>query len=117
MLKRNYLYSFNKYWDPKIAGEMNDDKVQLVKIKGKFVWHHHEKEDELFYVLKGHLVVHFKDRDFHIIKGAFIIVPRKLEHMTEAPEETHLLYIEPKQAVNTGNVANSKYTVKNQKKI
>ena len=106
-----------KYWDPKIAGEMNDDKAQLVKIKDQFVWHHHEQEDELFYVLKGHLIVHFRDRDVHVNEGEFVIVPKMLEHMTEALEETHLLYIEPKQAVNTGNVIDSKYTAKNQEKI
>jgi len=111
------LSLIEKYWNPKIVGEMNDDKVQLVKINGKFVWHHHKKEDEFFYVLKGHLIVHFRDRDVHIKEGEFVIVPRMLEHMTEAPEETHLLYIEPKQAVNTGNVADSKYTAKNQEKI
>ena len=111
------LSLFNKYWDPKIAGEMNDDKVQLVKIKDKFVWHHHEKEDELFYVLKGHLIVHFRDRDIHVREGEFVIVPKMIEHMTEAPEETHLLYIEPKQALNTGNVINPKYSAKNQEKI
>lgn len=106
-----------KYWDPKIAGEMNDDKVQLVKIKDKFVWHHHEKEDELFYVITGHLIVHFRDQDIHVREGEFIIVPHMLEHMTEAQEETHLLYIEPKQALNTGNVTDSKYTHKDQEKI
>ncbi len=106
-----------KYWDPKIAGEMNDDKVQLVKVKDKFVWHHHAKEDELFYVLKGHLIVHFRDRDVHVREGEFIIVPHLLEHMTEAPVETHLLYIEPKQALNTGNVTDSEYTHKDQEKV
>ena len=111
------LELINKYWDPKIVGEMKEDKVQLVKIKDQFVWHHHEKEDELFYVLKGHLIVHFRDRDVHVKEGEFVIVPKMLEHMTEAPEETHLLYIEPKQAINTGNVIDSKYTAKNQEKI
>lgn len=106
-----------KYWDPKIAGEMNDDKVQLVKVMGKFVWHHHDKEDELFYVLKGHLIVHFRDKDVHVQEGEFVIVPHMLEHMTEAMVETHLLYIEPKQALNTGNVTDSKYTHKDQEKI
>lgn len=110
------LSLFTEYWNPKIAGEMNDDKVQLVKVKGQFVWHHHEKEDELFYVLKGHLIVHFRDKDFHVHEGEFIIVPHMLEHMTEATEETHLLYIEPKQAVNTGNVISDK-TVRQQQKI
>lgn len=111
------LELIQKYWDPKITGEMNDDKVQLVKIKNKFVWHHHEKEDELFYVLKGHLIVHFRDRDVHVREGEFVIVPHMLEHMTEAQEETHLLYIEPKQALNTGNVTDSKYTHKDQENI
>lgn len=111
------LALFQTHWDPKIVGEMNDDKVQLVKIKGQFVWHHHEKEDELFYVLKGHLIVHFRDRDVHVGEGEFVIVPHMLEHMTEAAEETHLLYIEPKQAINTGNVVDSKYTAKNQEQI
>lgn len=106
-----------KYWDPKIAGEMNDDKVQFVKVMGKFVWHHHDKEDELFYVLKGHLIVHFRDKDVHVQEGEFVIVPHMLEHMTEAMVETHLLYIEPKQALNTGNVTDSKYTHKDQEKI
>lgn len=82
------LNLINKFWDPKIAGEMNDDKVQLVKIKDQFVWHHHANEDELFYVLKGHLIVHFRDRDVHVREGEFVIVPKMLEHMTEAPEET-----------------------------
>ncbi len=107
----------SNYWDPKIAGEMNDDKVQLVKVNGTFVWHHHEKEDELFYVVKGHLIVHFRDRDVHVREGEFVIVPHMLEHMTEAPEETYLLYIEPKLAVNTGNVTDSQYTAKNQERI
>ena len=111
------LSFINKYWDPKIVGEMNDDKVQLVKISGKFVWHHHKKEDELFYVLKGHLIVHFRDRDVHVGEGEFVIIPHLLEHMTEVLKETHLLYFEPKQAINTGNVTDPKYTVKNQEKI
>ncbi len=111
------LFLFKKYWDPKIVGELNDDKVQLVKVKGQFVWHHHKKEDELFYVLKGHLIVHFRDRDIHVREGEFVIIPHMLEHMTEAAVETHLLYIEPKQAVNTGNVIDSKFTAKNQEKL
>ena len=111
------LSLFNEYWTPKIVGEMNDDKVQLVKIKNKFIWHHHDNEDELFYVLKGHLIVHFRDQDVHVKEGEFIIVPHPLEHMTEAIEETHLLYIEPKAALNTGNVMDSKLSAKNQDKI
>lgn len=110
------LVLFNTYWDPKIAGVMNDDKVQLVKIKGKLPWHFHETEDELFYVLKGHLIVHFRDRDVHFNVGEFVIVPHMLEHMTEALEETHLLYIEPKTGINTGNIINDQTAI-NQEKI
>jgi mannose-6-phosphate isomerase-like protein (cupin superfamily) len=111
------LSLFNKYWGPKIVGELNDHKVQLVKIKGKFIWHHHENEDELFIVVRGKLIVHFRDRDVQVKEGEFVIVPHSIEHMTEAKEETHLIYIEPKTALNTGNVTDSKYTAKKQDKI
>lgn len=114
---KNKLSLFNEYWDPKIVGELNDHKVQLVKIKGKFIWHHHENEDELFIVVKGELIVHFRDRDVEVQEGEFVIVPHSIEHMTEAKEETHLIYIEPKTALNTGNVTNSKYAAKKQDKI
>lgn len=110
------LSLISKYWDPKIAGEMNNDKVQLVKVKGVLPWHFHEKEDELFYVLKGHLIVHFRDQDIHLEEGEFVIVPHLLEHSTEAKEETHLLYIEPKTGINTGNIIIDR-TAKNQEKI
>ncbi len=111
------LSLFHEFWNPKIIGLMNDDKVQVVKIKGKFTWHHHKKEDELFYVLKGHLIVHCKKKDFHVHEGELIIVPHPLEHMTEAPVETHLLYIEPKEALNTGNKSKSRFTVSKQEFI
>jgi|SRR3989339_497188 len=110
------LSLFSETWNPKIVGELNDDKIQLVKIKGKFVWHHHDNEDEFFMVLSGQLIVHFKDKDYVINEGEFIIVPHGIEHMTEATVETSLLYIEPKVAINTGNVTEKK-TVKNQEVI
>ena len=114
---KNKLSLFNEYWNPKIVGELNDHKVQLVKIKGKFIWHHHENEDELFIVVKGKLIVHFRDRDVEVQEGEFVIVPHSIEHMTEAKEETHLIYIEPKTALNTGSVIDSKYAAKKQDKI
>jgi mannose-6-phosphate isomerase-like protein (cupin superfamily) len=111
------LKLFTDYWSPKIIGELNDHKVQVVKIKGEFVWHHHENEDEMFLVIKGHLIIHFKDHDLHALPGEMIIIPHPLEHKTEAPEETHIILIERKDTVNTGSATDSKYTAKDQDKI
>lgn len=110
------LSSFSEVWNPKIVGELNDHKVQVVKLKGEFVWHHHEKEDELFLVIKGDLIIHFRDRDVHVKPGEFVIIPHLIEHKPEAPEEVHIILIEPKTALNTGNVE-SEHTVKDQDAI
>lgn len=110
------LSMFSDHWSPKIIGELNDDKIQAVKLKGPFEWHHHEKEDELFYVVKGNLIIHFRDRDVEVKLGEFVIIPHLLEHKPEALEEVEILLIEPKAAVNTGNVTTEK-TVTNQDKI
>ncbi|MBI2640998.1 cupin domain-containing protein [Candidatus Roizmanbacteria bacterium] len=110
------LSLFTEHWNPKIVGELNDHKVQVVKLKGEFVWHHHEKEDELFLVIKGRLTIHFRDRDIHINEGEFVIIPHMLEHKPEAPEEVEIILIEPIAAMNTGNVKSDK-TVVVQKRI
>ncbi len=110
------LVMFKEHWSPKIIGELNDDKVQVVKLKGEFVWHHHDKEDELFLVIKGKLIIHFREKDVEVNEGEFIIIPHPIEHKPEAPEEVEIVLIEPKGAVNTGNVETDK-TVKNQDKI
>lgn len=110
------LSLFSEHWNPKIIGELNDHKVQAVKLKGPFQWHHHDNEDEMFLVIKGHLIIHFRDRDVEINTGEFVIIPHLLEHMPEAPEEVEILLIEPKSALNTGNVKSDK-TVTNQEKI
>jgi mannose-6-phosphate isomerase-like protein (cupin superfamily) len=99
---------FREYWSPKIVGEVNDSYVKLVKFKGEFVWHHHEREDELFLVLKGRLLMKFRERDVWINEGEFIIVPRGVEHMPVAPEEVHVMLLEPKSTLNTGNVENAR---------
>ena len=114
---KNKLSLFNEYWNPKIVGELNDHKVQVVKLKGKFVWHHHDSEDELFLVINGQLLIHFRDRDVQVNEGELVIIPHPIEHMTEAKVETHIILIEPKQALNTGNVTDSKYAAKKQDKI
>ena len=110
------LSLFSEYWNPKIIGELNDHKVQAVKLKGPFEWHHHENEDELFLVIKGRLIIHFRDSDVNINEGEFVIIPHLLEHKPEALEEVEILLIEPKSALNTGNVKSDK-TVANQEKL
>lgn len=111
------LSLFNQYWNPKIVGELNDHKVQVVKLKGEFVWHHHENEDELFLVIKGKLIIHFRDRDIEVNEGEFIIIPHPIEHKPEAKEEVHIVLIEPKNTLNTGNVTDSELSAKNQESI
>ena len=113
---KDKLAKFKDHWSPKIIGELNDDKVQVVKLKGEFVWHHHNNEDELFLVVKGKLIIHFRDRDVEVNEGEFVIIPHPIEHKPEAPEEVEIILIEPKQTLNTGNVETVE-TVKVQEKI
>ncbi len=100
------LNLFNDYFSPKIVGQVNDAHVKLVKVKGDFVWHHHEAEDELFLVISGKLLMQFRDRDVWLEAGEFIIVPRGVEHRPCAPEEAHIMLFEPAATLNTGNVEN-----------
>lgn len=102
------LNSFQDCWSPKIVGEVNDSYVKLVKLHGEFVWHHHEAEDELFLVLKGSLLIKLRDRDITLEQGEFVIIPRGVEHLPVAEEEVHVLLLEPKSTLNTGNVANDR---------
>src|SRR5882672_2576332 len=102
------LNSFQDYWSPKIVGEVNESFVKLVKLKGEFVWHHHEAEDELFLVLKGSLLIRLRDREVRVGEGEFVIIPRGVEHLPVAEEEVHVLLLEPKSTLNTGNVANER---------
>ena len=97
---------FPEHYSPKIAGELNGQMVKLVKFKGPFVWHHHDNEDELFYVVKGNFDMEFKDKTVTIKEGEFIIVPRGVEHRPNAKEEVHVVLFEPATTLNTGNVKN-----------
>jgi mannose-6-phosphate isomerase-like protein (cupin superfamily) len=101
---KHKLNLFSDHWQPKIVGELNDSYVKVVKVQGEFVWHHHENEDELFLVLKGRLLIKFRDREVWLEEGEFLIVPHGAEHMPVAPEEVAVLLIEPKTVVNTGNI-------------
>ena len=107
---------FDDRWSPKIVGELNDFHVKLAKLEGEFVWHHHDEEDELFLVIKGRLQMRFRDRDIWLEAGEFLIVPRGVEHLPVAPEETHVLLFEPQSTLNTGNVR-SERTVENLDRI
>lgn len=96
------------YYNPRIVGEFNDNCVKAVKLKGEFVWHHHDHEDELFLVVKGVLRMRFRDGEESVGAGEFIIIPRGVEHLPVADEEVSLLLIEPKSTLNTGNITNER---------
>ena len=103
---------FSDHFSPKIVGELNDSYVKLVKLKGEFVWHYHEAEDELFLVVKGTLRMGIREdgreREEVVRQGEFIIVPRGVEHRPAADEEVHMMLLEPKTTLNTGNVRNQR---------
>ena len=107
---------FNEYWVPHIVGELNDSYVKVDKLKGEFVWHKHESEDELFLVKKGKLLIKFRDKNVWLDDGEFIIIPKGVEHKPVAEEEVHVVLIEPKSTLNTGDVRNEK-TVSQLKRI
>lgn len=107
---------FFDHWNPRIIAELNDCHVKAVKIKGEFIWHHHDAEDELFLVVKGTLRMRFRDREEVVREGEFIVVPRGVEHMPVADEEVHMILLEPKTTLNTGNVTNER-TVRQLKHI
>jgi len=98
--------AFSEHWSPKIAGELNGQQVKLVKFKGPFIWHHHDHEDELFYVVKGRFTMEFRDKDVEINEGEFIIVPHGVEHKPNASEEVWIMLFEPATTLNTGNIEN-----------
>jgi mannose-6-phosphate isomerase-like protein (cupin superfamily) len=92
------------YWDPKVIGELNGQQVKIAKLLGEFVWHSHAEEDELFYVVKGTLILEFRDRQESLTPGQFIIVPKGVEHRPVANEEVWVMLFEPIGTINTGNV-------------
>jgi len=96
------------HWQPRIAGKLNDSYIKLAKIKGEFVWHHHELEDELFLVVKGRLTIRLKDSDITLNPGEFVIIPKGVEHKPVAEEEVEIILLEPKTTLNTGNVHNER---------
>ena len=110
------LGQFDEYWSPKIVGELNGQLVKLAKLKGEFVWHHHDSEDELFMVIQGKLTIKLRERDVQLQEGQFFIIPKGVEHMPVALEECHVMLFEPGSVLNTGNIVNEK-TVREIEKI
>lgn len=100
------LSLFSEHWSPKIVGELNGQQVKLAKLKGEFVWHKHDNEDELFYVINGILTIEFRDKTVDINPGEFIIVPRGVEHKPVAKEEVSVMLFEPASTLNTGDSFN-----------
>jgi mannose-6-phosphate isomerase-like protein (cupin superfamily) len=102
------LSLFSDQYSPKIVGEVNEQYVKVVKLQGDFVWHHHDAEDELFFVVKGVLKMAVREdgaeREIVILPGEFLIIPHGVEHRPSADEETHIMLLEPKSTLNTGNV-------------
>ncbi|MGB1243615.1 MAG: cupin domain-containing protein [Chitinophagales bacterium] len=96
------LALFSDHWNPRIVGELNGQHVKLAKLKGEFVWHKHDEEDEMFYILKGELQMQFRDRTEVLKEGEFLIVPRGVEHRPVAEEEVSIMLFEPVGTVNTG---------------
>jgi mannose-6-phosphate isomerase-like protein (cupin superfamily) len=102
------LSLINDYWNPRIVGELNGQHLKLVKFQGPFTWHHHENEDEMFFVVKGSFRMDYREdgreRQEQIEAGEFVIVPRGVEHCPVAAEECEVLLFEPASTLNTGNV-------------
>ena len=102
------LAQIHDHWNPRIVADVNDAQVKLTKVQGEFEWHHHEHEDELFLVLHGRLLMQFRDREVWLEPGELIVVPRGVEHRPVAPEEAHVMLVEPAGTLNTGNVRSAR---------
>jgi mannose-6-phosphate isomerase-like protein (cupin superfamily) len=111
------LSTFSDYFNPRIAGELNGQQVKLVKFKGEFVWHQHDHEDELFYVVKGSFDMHLRDKIITVNTGEFLIMPRGVEHKPVATKEVEIMLFEPATTLNTGNITDSDLTRSALKKI
>lgn len=110
------LELINDYWNPRIVGELNNQHVKLAKFKGEFVWHKHDNEDEMFYVIKGSFTMEFRDKSVEIKENEFIVIPRGVEHRPVATTEVSVMLFEPVTTLNTGD-ARDKLTRENLERI
>jgi mannose-6-phosphate isomerase-like protein (cupin superfamily) len=106
-LKEKFAH-INEHWSPHVAGELNGQQVKLAKLLGEFIWHKHDHEDELFYIVEGTLRMEYRDRVVVLNKGEFLIVPRGIEHRPVAEKEVLVMLFEPASTLNTGNVQNER---------
>jgi mannose-6-phosphate isomerase-like protein (cupin superfamily) len=97
------LSLFSDHWSPKIVGELNGQHVKLAKLKGEFVWHKHDHEDELFFVIKGSFKMEYRDRTVVVNENEFLIVSKGVEHRPVAEEEVSIMLFEPASTLNTGD--------------
>lgn len=104
------LNMFSDHWNPRILGELNGQHVKVAKLKGEFVWHKHDEEDELFLVIKGQLKIELRDQSIHLDEGEFVIIPKGVEHKPVAENEVQVLLFEPASTLNTGDAMNSPFT-------
>lgn len=104
------LARIDKHWDPKIVAELNENYIKLARIKGEFVWHKHDNEDELFYVIQGELTIRFRDKDVQLAPGELCVIPKGVEHMPVAEQEVQIMLVEPKSTLNTGDAQGDERT-------
>jgi mannose-6-phosphate isomerase-like protein (cupin superfamily) len=104
------LAQFDDHWNPRIVGALNGQHVKIAKLKGEFVWHSHEEEDEMFLVLKGSLKIVFRDKEINLAQGEFLIVPKGVEHKPIANEEVEIMLFEPASTINTGTAEKNDFT-------
>lgn len=97
------LSLFSDHWNPRIVSQLNNHHVKLAKLKGPFIWHKHDNEDEMFFVLKGNFVMEFRDKSVLLNENEFLVVPKGVEHRPVADEEVSIMLIEPKSTINTGD--------------
>ncbi|MEM9555219.1 MAG: cupin domain-containing protein [Acidobacteriota bacterium] len=96
------LALFDDHWSPRVVAELNDYQLKLAKIEGDFVWHAHDDTDEAFFVVQGSMAIEMRDRTVHLDAGDLFVVPKGVEHRPVAAAECHILLIEPRGVVNTG---------------
>lgn len=111
------LSKFTDHWSPKLIGELNGQKVLLAKLKGEFVWHKHDNEDELFQVLSGELTIELENKTLQLSPGEIAIIPKGTMHKPVAKEEVEVLLFEPIETINTGNVEGSDLTTKDNPRV
>ena len=101
---KDKLDLINDHWNPRVIAELNEQQVKIVKVKGEFVWHDHKNEDELFYVLKGKLIIEFRNKKVEVNEGEIIVIPKGVEHRPIAKDEGWMLLFEPRNTKHTGDV-------------